>query len=160
MKRNRNKKSKGRTVVQCPLPKQFPKLKEIADGQKDYDCYKTEKDSNGQFSIYWDWAFSTGKKIGDGEYIELGTANPDWVSNESDNYGDRREYYSDLLNRASKILSAQEKRVFSLLQFNLTDKGVADKMRINESTARGYRLRIIKKITDLDTEMRDNDDRV
>ena len=133
-KRNRNKKSKGTTVL-----RQFLKDK------------TTNTNYSGERSPYWDWSHNT--KEHNESLNEHSRANPDNLISEDDNYQEKRAYFQSLLDKLSKILSKQEMQVFNLLQYDLTEKGIAKKMDISEKSVNGYRRRIIKKIKILDSKM-------
>lgn len=136
-KRNRNKKSAGRTVL-------FQHLKDV----------KANANYSGERSPHWDWMDRQAKPNQEDEKEEHPRANPDMLAEVDDGYNERREHYSRLIEEVYKVLSPQEKKVFGLLQTSLGEAGIGEQMGISRSTVGSLRRRIVKKFKKLDSKTR------
>ncbi len=127
-KRNRNKKSAGRTVL-------FQHLKDV----------QANANYSGERSPHWDWTGKQSNLSQDGQANEHIRANADSLSDEHDDYQERREKYGKLIVEVYATLSPQERQVFKLLQSSLGEKGIGEELGITRSSIQTIRKRIIKK---------------
>lgn len=140
MRKKRNRRITGRTIIQKQLPKENPTLEEIAKGQKDWDVIKTDDNYSGEASPYWQWMEANSQNGDGGEIQELPEANPDYIRVTEST--DLRETFIEVYS----ILTDREKQVFGYLKVYKTDSEIAEKLGISTRAVNKIRNNIAKKV--------------
>lgn len=136
--RNRNKKSKGRTVLN-------QHLSEI----------RVKKRYSNEESPYWEWTFQNGYQTAEGEYQEHNRANPDVLPIKDSDYLERQNGWRELFWRAKELMTPRERTVFSLLD-ELNQGQIAVRLGITQQAVSMTIRRIRKKILRAGCELEDN----
>ena len=115
-KRNRNKKSPGRTVL-------YQWIKDV----------NTSTTYSGERSPYWDWVNTHRESSVTETDHEPERANPDYVTTTTDDYSTRRISQGDFLTELFNRLSKQETKVLALMQQNADQITIGNTLKISQS---------------------------